>query len=204
MDYDKTCQFLLLGDTEVGKTCLINRYTNGVFKEEYTSTVGIDFYTKPEEINNKTVQVKIWDTVGQERFRALTPSFLRNAEGVVIVFDVTSQESFDNVKGWINSVKSNIGENVIPIIIVGNKIDMENMREISKEDGNKIASENGYKYFETSAKTGKGVDEAFKEIVNQILDIQDKNDDEKVDERPSVKIHKDNNKDNQKKKGCCY
>ena len=203
MDYDKTCQFLLLGDTEVGKTCLINRYTNGVFREEYISTVGIDFYTKQEEINNKTVQVKIWDTVGQERFRALTPSFLRNAEGVVIVFDVTSQESFDNVKGWINSIKSNIGENVIPIIIVGNKIDMENMREISKEDGNKTASENGFKYFETSAKTGKGVDEAFKELVNQILDIQDKNDDEKVDERPSVKIHKDNNKDNQKKKGCC-
>ena len=203
MNYDKTCQILLLGDMAVGKTCLINRYTNGVFKEEYTSTVGIDFYTKPEEINNKTVQVKIWDTVGQERFRALTPSFLRNAEGVVIVFDVTSQESFDNVKGWINSVKSNIGENVIPIIIVGNKIDMENLREISKEDGNKIASENGFKYFETSAKTGKGVDEAFKELVNQILDIQDKNDDEKVDERPSVKIHKDNNKDNQKKKGCC-
>ena len=80
---------------------------------------------------------------------------------------------------------------------------MENLREISNEDGNKIASENGFKYFETSAKTGKGVDEAFKEIVNQILDIQDKNDDEKVDERPSVKIHKDNNKDNQKKKGCC-
>ena len=203
MDYDKTYQILLLGDTQVGKTCLINRYTNGVFKEEYTSTVGIDFYTKPEEINNKTVQVKIWDTVGQERFRALTPSFLRNAEGVVIVFDVTSQDSFDNVKGWINSIKSNIGENVIPIIIVGNKIDMENMREISKEDGNKTASENGFKYFETSAKTGKGVDEAFKELVNQILDIQDKNDDEKVDERPSVKIHKDNNKDNQKKRGCC-
>ena len=203
MDYDKTCQILLLGDTQVGKTCLINRYTNGVFKEEYTSTVGIDFYTKPEEINNKTVQVKIWDTVGQERFRALTPSFLRNAEGVVIVFDVTSQDSFDNVKGWINSIKSNLGEKIIPIIIVGNKIDMENMREISKEDGNKTASENGFKYFETSAKTGKGVDEAFKEIVNQILDIQDKNDDEKVDERPSVKIHKDNNKDNQKKKGCC-
>ena len=80
---------------------------------------------------------------------------------------------------------------------------MENMREISKEDGKKIASENGFKYFETSAKTGIGVDEAIKEIVNQILDIQDKNEDEKVDERPSFKIKKDNNKDNQKKKGCC-
>ena len=123
MDYDKTCQFLLLGDMAVGKTCLINRYTNGVFKEEYISTVGFDYYTKQEEINNKTVQVKIWDTVGQERFRALTPSFLRNAEGVVIVFDVTSQDSFDNVKGWINSIKSNLGEKIIPIIIVGNKID---------------------------------------------------------------------------------
>ena len=203
MDYDKTCQILLLGDMAVGKTCLINRYTNGVFKEEYISTVGFDYYTKQEEINNKTVQVKLWDTAGQERFKTLTPSFLRNAEGVIIVFDVTSQDSFDNVKGWINSIKSNLGEKIIPIIIVGNKIDMENMREISKEDGKKIASENGFKYFETSAKTGIGVDEAIKEIVNQILDIQDKNEDEKVDERPSFKIKKDNNKDNQKKKGCC-
>ena len=203
MDYDKTCQILLLGDTQVGKTCLINRYTNGVFKEEYISTVGFDYYTKQEEINNKTVQVKLWDTAGQERFKTLTPSFLRNAEGVIIVFDVTSQDSFDNVKGWINSIKSNLGKNIIPIIIVGNKIDMENMREISKEDGKKIASENDFKYFETSAKTGIGVDEAIKEIVNQILDIQDKNEDEKVDERPSFKIKKDNNKDNQKKKGCC-
>ena len=203
MDYDKTCQILLLGDMAVGKTCLINRYTNGVFKEEYISTVGFDYYTKQEEINNKTVQVKLWDTAGQERFKTLTPSFLRNAEGVIIVFDVTSQDSFDNVKGWINSIKSNLGENIIPIIIVGNKIDMENMREISKEDGKKIASENDFKYFETSAKTGIGVDEAIKEIVNQILDIQDKNEDEKVDERPSFKIKKDNNKDNQKKKGCC-
>ena len=203
MDYDKICQILLLGDMAVGKTCLINRYTNGVFKEEYISTVGFDYYTKQEEINNKTVQVKLWDTAGQERFKTLTPSFLRNAEGVIIVFDVTSQDSFDNVKGWINSIKSNLGEKIIPIIIVGNKIDMENMRELSKEDGKKIASENDFKYFETSAKTGKGVDEAFKEIVNQILDIQDKNEDEKVDERPSFKIKKDNNKDNQKKKGCC-
>ena len=203
MDYDKTCQILLLGDMAVGKTCLINRYTNGVFKEEYISTVGFDYYTKQEEINNKTVQVKLWDTAGQERFKTLTPNFLRNAEGVIIVFDVTSHDSFDNVKGWINSIKSNLGEKIIPIIIVGNKIDMENMREISKEDGKKIASENDFKYFETSAKTGIGVDEAIKEIVNQILDIQDKNEDEKVDERPSFKIKKDNNKDNQKKKGCC-
>ena len=203
MDYDKTCLILLLGDMAVGKTCLINRYTNGVFKEEYISTVGFDYYTKQEEINNKTVQVKLWDTAGQERFKTLTPNFLRNAEGVIIVFDVTSHDSFDNVKGWINSIKSNLGENIIPIIIVGNKIDMENMREISKEDGKKIASENDFKYFETSAKTGIGVDEAIKEIVNQILDIQDKNEDEKVDERPSFKIKKDNNKDNQKKKGCC-
>ena len=203
MDYDKICQILLLGDMAVGKTCLINRYTNGVFKEEYISTVGFDYNLKQEEINNKTVLVKLWDTAGQERFKTLTPSFLRNAEGVIIVFDVTSQDSFDNVKGWINSIKSNLGEKIIPIIIVGNKIDMENMREISKEDGKKIASENDFKYFETSAKTGIGVDEAIKEIVNQILDIQDKNEDEKVDERPSFKIKKDNNKDNQKKKGCC-
>ena len=203
MNYDKTCQILLIGDSSVGKTSLIQRYANGIFKEEYLATVGLDYYTKQEMINDITVLVKLWDTAGQERFKALTPNYFRNAEGVVLAYDVTNSESFDNLKFWINSIKSNLGEKniFIPIIIIGNKIDMEDMRDITKEDASKFAKENNYKYFETSAKTGEGVDEAIRDLVNQVLANSDKNEAAKG-ERKSVKIE-DNKENNQKKKGCC-
>ena len=203
MNYDKTCQILLIGDSSVGKTSLIQRYANGIFKEEYLATVGLDYYTKQEMINNINVLVKLWDTAGQERFKALTPNYFRNAEGVVLAYDVTNSESFENLKFWINSIKSNLGEKniFIPIIIIGNKIDMEDMRDITKEDANKFAKENNYKYFETSAKTGEGVDEAIRDLVNQVLANSDKNEAAKG-ERKSVKIE-DNKENNQKKKGCC-
>ncbi len=203
MNYDKTCQILLIGDSSVGKTSLIQRYANGIFKEEYLATVGLDYYTKQEMINNINVLVKLWDTAGQERFKALTPNYFRNAEGVVLVYDVTNSESFENLKFWINSIKSNLGEKniFIPIIIIGNKIDMEDMRDITKEDASKFAKENNYKYFETSAKTGEGVDEAIRDLVNQVLANSDKNEAAKG-ERKSVKIE-DNKENNQKKKGCC-
>ena len=203
MNYDKTCQILLIGDSSVGKTSLIQRYANGIFKEEYLATVGLDYYTKQEMINNLTVLVKLWDTAGQERFKALTPNYFRNAEGVVLAYDVTNSESFENLKFWINSIKSNLGEKniFIPIIIIGNKIDMEDMRDITKEDASKFAKENNYKYFETSAKTGEGVDEAIRDLVNQVLANSDKNEAAKG-ERKSVKIE-DNKENNQKKKGCC-
>ena len=203
MNYDKTCQILLIGDSSVGKTSLIQRYANGIFKEEYLATVGLDYYTKQEMINDITVLVKLWDTAGQERFKALTPNYFRNAEGVVLAYDVTNSDSFDNLKFWINSIKSNLGEKniFIPIIIIGNKIDMEGMRDITKEDASKFAKENNYKYFETSAKTGQGVDEAIRDLVNQILENSDKNDAAKG-ERKSVKIE-ENKGNTEKKKGCC-
>ena len=203
MEYDKTCQILILGDSSVGKTSLISRYANGIFKEEYLATVGLDYYNKQDTINNLNVLVKLWDTAGQERFKSLTPNYFRNAEGVVIVFDVTNLETFENLKYWISSIKSNLGEKniIIPIIIIGNKIDMDDMRDINKEEADKFAKENDYKYFEASAKTGEGVDEAFREIVNQILDNSDKLEEIK-EERKSIKIQEEpNNK--QKKKNCC-
>ena len=203
MEYDKTCQILILGDSSVGKTSLISRYANGIFKEEYLATVGLDYYNKQDTINNLNVLVKLWDTAGQERFKSLTPNYFRNAEGVVIVFDVTNSETFENLKYWISSIKSNLGEKniIIPIIIIGNKIDMDDMRDINKEEADKFAKENDYKYFEASAKTGEGVDEAFREIVNQILDNSDKLEEIK-EERKSIKIQEEPN-NNQKKKNCC-
>jgi small GTP-binding protein len=202
MQYDTTCSILLLGDSCVGKTSLISRYANGIFKDEYIATVGLDFVSKQEIINDKNINVKLWDTAGQERYKALTPSYLRGADGVVLVFDVTNSETFDNLKFWLDSLKNNLGENnsLLPVVINGNKIDIDD-RDISKDDANKFAQENNYKYFETSAKSGVGVDELFREIVNQILENKEKTDEVK-EERKSIKIN-ENKGNNQKKKGCC-
>ena len=202
MQYDTTCSILLLGDSCVGKTSLISRYANGIFKDEYIATVGLDFVSKQEIINDKNINIKLWDTAGQERYKALTPSYLRGADGVILVFDVTNSETFDNLKFWLDSLKNNLGENnsFLPVVINGNKIDIDD-RDISKDDANKFAQENNYKYFETSAKSGVGVDELFREIVNQILENKEKTDEVK-EERKSIKIN-ENKGNNQKKKGCC-
>ena len=203
MNYDKTCQILLIGDSSVGKTSLILRYAFDFFKDEYFSIVGGDFYTKHEIINNMNVLVRLWDTAGQERFKSLTPNYFKNAEGVMLTYDITKTESFENLKFWINSIKTNLGDKniFIPIIIVGNKLDMEHMREITKENADKFSKEYNYKYFETSAKTGEGVDDAVRDLVNQILEKSDKFEEER-NERNSVKIN-ENQEDNPKKKGCC-
>ena len=200
MQYDKTCSILLLGDTSVGKTCLISRYANGVFREDYIQTVGIDYVSKQEIINDQNINVKLWDTAGQERFKALTPTYLRGAEGIVLVYDVTNLESFESLKFWIESLKSNLGENSLPTVINGNKIDLDD-RDVSSEDAKKFAQSNNFKYFETSAKSGIGVDELFREIVNQILEKKDNTEDTK-EERKSMKLQNDKG-NNQKKKGCC-
>ena len=201
MDYDKKCKILLIGDSKVGKTYLISRYAIGVFNEDYISTIGFDSRQKEEIINNEKVLVRIFDTAGQERFKSITANYLRNAEGVILVYDLTSTESFENLKFWIESIKNNLGnDEPIPIIIIGNKIDLEDAREINKSVAEKFAKDNNYKYFETSAKTGEGVDDAFREIVKQILGRNDKFDDEK--EENTVKIE-DKKGSVEKKKGCC-
>ena len=204
MKFDKTCQLLIIGDTAVGKTSIISRYANGTFKEEYIVTVGLDYSIKQEIIDDKSIQIKIWDTAGQERYKSLTQNYFRNAEGVILTFDVTSTESFGNLKYWISSFKENMEKKniFIPVIIIGNKIDLVDSREINKEDAEKFSKEKNYKYFETSAKTGEGVDEAIKELVNQVLKQNGQKDDQK-ETRNSVLIKEDNEGSGGKKKGCC-
>ena len=205
MNYDKTCHILIIGDSSVGKTSLITRYTNGTFKEEYLATIGLDFYSKEEIIDNKTINIKLWDTAGQERFKSLTQNYFKNAEGVLLTYDITNSASFENLKDWISSIKNNMeGKNYfIPIIIIGNKIDMEESREINKEDAQKFAKENNYKYFETSAKTGEGVDNAIRELIIQILKQSNQMDDQKVARATSVQIKEANYVKSKKKKNCC-
>ena len=206
MNFDRTCQILIIGDSSVGKTSILTRYTNGTFKEEYLATVGLDYYSKDEIFNNKTINVKLWDTAGQERYKSLTQSYFKNAEGVIVVYDITNTESFDNLKFWINSIKANMeNKNIfIPVIIIGNKTDMEESREIMTEDAEKFAEENKYKYFETSAKTGEGIDKAIRDLINQILNQSENNDDQKEFRKDSVQIKENTEeKSGKKKKGCC-
>ena len=135
MNYDIKCQLLIIGDSTVGKTSILSRYANGTFNSSYLATVGLDNFTKDELIDNKMVRIKIWDTAGQERYKSLTKGFFRNAQGIMIVYDVTNSETFENLKYWIQSIKTQMESEIdkIPVIIIGNKVDSEE-REIKIEE----------------------------------------------------------------------
>ena len=209
MNYDEKCQLLIIGDATVGKTSILTRFTDDKFSTNYLNTVGLDFFSKDEVFNNKKVRIKIWDTAGQERYRALTQGFFKSAHGIIITYDVSNVDTFENLKYWIQSIHTNLGENdSIKIIIIGNKVDLE--REVSLEDAQKYAEDNGYKYFETSAKTGKNVSESIRFLVQEIIDCQDKKqnninngNDNNIANVILNSDNKNNKKDDDKKKKCC-
>jgi small GTP-binding protein len=168
MNYDEKCQLLVIGDSTVGKTSILHRYTEQKFTPSHLATVGIDYFTKDERINNKIIRVKIWDTAGQERYKSLTNAFFRNAQGIILVYDVTNMDSFESLKDWIQSIKDNIGENTeMKKIIIGNKTDLT--REVKRDDAEIFAKNNGIEYFEASAKLNSGIGEACQYLVGQVL-----------------------------------
>ena len=207
MNYDQKCQLLIIGDSTVGKTSIITRFANGTFNSNYLATVGLDNFTKDEIIDNKTIRIKIWDTAGQERYKSLTKGFFRNAEGVMLVYDVTNSETYENLKYWMQSIKNNLGENMgeIPIIIIGNKIDCQE-REVSVEEAENFWKEQGFPYFETSAKTGENIDKTIKFLVKQVINVKEGNKEENKDYTKSIKIEKDDKnevKNGEAKKCAC-
>ena len=196
MNYDDKCQLLIIGNSIVGKTSILTKYTTKTYNENYLATVGLDFFTKDEIIDDKTIRIKIWDTAGQERYKAITKCFFQRAQGIIIVFDVTNKKSFDDLKIWIDSInsQSKLTEDLenMPIIIIGNKIDIPK-RVIDKETALNFAKEQNLDYYETSAKTGEGIDAAIKDLVKKVM----------------VNINKKNGRDNLKlsensqKRKCC-
>ena len=207
MNYDQKCQLLIIGDSTVGKTSIITRFANGTFNSNYLATVGLDNFTKDEIIDNKTIRIKIWDTAGQERYKSLTKGFFRNAEGVMLVYDVTNSETYENLKYWMQSIKNNLGNSIddIPIIIIGNKIDCQE-REVSVEEAENFWKEQGFSYFETSAKTGENIEKTIKFLVKRVINVKEGNKDENKDFTKSIKIDKDDNNEEKrseaKKCGC--
>ena len=170
-DTCKIYKILLLGDSAVGKSCLLLRYCDEKFQDLHLATIGLDFRLKRINLeNNKKIKVQIWDTAGQDRFLAITKNYYRGANGILLVFDITNLSSFEHIKNWIEQIKEEAPEKII-IYLVGNKIDCTNNIVISNEEGNKLAKQFSLKYYETSAKTNENVDSTFLELIKEIDSI---------------------------------
>ncbi|CAO2035987.1 unnamed protein product, partial [Urochloa humidicola] len=159
-EYDYLFKLLLIGDSGVGKSCLLLRFADDSYLDSYISTIGVDFKIRTVEQDGKTIKLQIWDTAGQERFRTITSSYYRGAHGIIIVYDVTDQESFNNVKQWLNEIDRYASDNVNKLL-VGNKCDLTANKVVSYEAGKALADEMGIPFMETSAKNATNVEQAF-------------------------------------------
>ena len=159
---------LILGNWNVGKSCFIYRYINKKFKSYTFNTIGFDcLKTNIETPSGKKAKIFFYDTAGQERYCSLAFNFINNADGVILMYDITDISTFQKIQSWIESIKEKKGEN-FPIVLVGNKCDLEGKREISKEEGEKEAKNNGFPFFETSCKENINIEKAVKAIINII------------------------------------
>ena len=163
-----TFKILTIGESGVGKTCVLRRFVENKFLKNHLATIGIDFKTKTLNINNQEVKLKIWDTAGQERFRNITTQYYKGADGIVLVYDVTDESSYEKIRDWMEQILSNIQQEEIGLVLVGNKCDME-PRVVTEDMGKKMAEELKISYYETSALTGQGIKEAFEELTMDIM-----------------------------------
>ena len=160
-------KILILGDSFVGKTSLLLKFTDGEFPENHIATIGVEFKEKIVNVMNRDIKLQIWDTSGQERFRSITHNFSRNADGIMLVFDLSNRTTYSHIKDWLNEIQS-IDKN-IKIILIGNKIDLENERKVDKKVVEDFAQSKNLQYYETSAKTGVNVNEIYKKLAELLL-----------------------------------
>ncbi|KAM8894260.1 ras-related protein Rab-8B isoform 2-T2 [Spinachia spinachia] len=166
--YDYLFKLLLIGDSGVGKTCLLFRFSEDAFNTTFISTIGIDFKIRTIELDGKKIKLQIWDTAGQERFRTITTAYYRGAMGIMLVYDITNEKSFDNIRNWIRNIEEHASSDVERMIL-GNKCDMNDRRQVSKERGEKLAIDYGIKFLETSAKSSINVEEGFLTLGRDIM-----------------------------------
>ena len=185
--YDYVFKIVTLGESGIGKTSLINRFTYDTFEIQST-TINNSICYKHLDIENKIIKIQLWDICGSERFRRVIPNFYRNASGAVVAYDISDEWSFDQVKTWIEDVKA-YSNTEINIVIVGTKCDILD-REVTEEEGKKLADELGVKYFETSAKTGYNVNEAYNFLIRDIFDNYKDFERKKIELRRGNKIDK--------------
>ncbi|PWA30002.1 hypothetical protein CCH79_00009620 [Gambusia affinis] len=186
--YDYLFKLLLIGDSGVGKTCVLFRFSEDAFNSTFISTIGascggyfgvfcvftlrIDFKIRTIELDGKKIKLQIWDTAGQERFRTITTAYYRGAMGIMLVYDITNEKSFDNIKNWIRNIEEHASSDVEKMVL-GNKCDINDKRQVSKDRGEKLALEFGIKFMETSAKANINVENAFLTLARDIKSKMD-------------------------------
>jgi len=164
--YDFIAKLLIIGDSGVGKTCLLLRFCENNFMTTHLTTIGIDFKIKTIDVDGKKIKMQIWDTAGQERFKTITQTYYKGAMGIILTYACNDRESFNSIENWMKQIKQHANEDVCKIL-VGNKSDLED-RQVTSEEGKKLADTFGIKFFETSAKDDLGVNDTFHTIAKEI------------------------------------
>ena len=200
-EYDFIFKVLLLGNSDVGKSSLILRYVDQVWSDTFVPTIGVDFKVKTLEIDNKQIKMQIWDTAGQERFRNVISSYFRGSHGIFLIYDITNRDSFKNLENWLIEIEKNASQNVLKILI-GNKSDLVDDREIKTEEGQAFANRNGMKFMETSAKMNTNVNEAFETLAKLMMEFN--NEKKTLPTKNETKVlNASSGKDIKTKKKCC-
>ena len=205
--YDFLFKMILIGDSSVGKSNILLKYLKDEFDPNSKATVGVEFGTKNIILNNKKIKVQIWDTAGEERYRSITSAYYKGAKGAFIVYDITRRNTFDNIDKWIVDLKTN-GDKNISIVLIGNKSDLEDKREVKKDEGVKKSEECKTAFLETSALNGDNIYKAFDELIEQIYinhysNIEEEKEME-IDKGVNLNEENQQEENNNKKKKCCF
>ncbi|KAK9352021.1 ras family-domain-containing protein [Lipomyces doorenjongii] len=195
----KKYKLVFLGEQSVGKTSLITRFMYDSFDSQYAATIGIDFLSKTMYLEDRTVRLQLWDTAGQERFRSLIPSYIRDSTVAVVVYDVTNRNSFINTSKWIDDVRAERGNDVI-IVLVGNKTDLNDKRQVTSEEGEKKAKEFKVMFIETSAKAGHNVKTLFRRIAQALPGME--NSMEETSQTNMIDVNIDSSQKTPSEAGC--
>lgn len=202
--YDIIMKLILVGDASVGKTNILSKYLSNHFDPNSKATVGVEFGTKNLEIDNKKIKVQIWDTAGQERYKSITSTYYKGAKGAIIVYDITRKVTFENIDKWIGDLKINGDEKII-IFLVGNKSDLNDMREVNKDDGINKSEKYNMSFLETSALYGDNISKVFDELIEKVYinfyaNLQKE---KKLEIVNGIDLSKVNDDNNEEGKGCC-
>ena len=201
-NYDFIFKVLLLGNSDVGKSSLLLRYVDSVWNDAFVPTIGVDFKVKTLTINEKKVKMQIWDTAGQERFRTVVSTYFRGAHGILLLYDVTNRDSFKNLESWLIEIEKNAKEKVLKILI-GNKCDLTDDREIQSDEGKAFALRNGMEFMETSAKMNTNVSEAFETLGKLMIEFNSKSNTTSQKNNQNKNLKASSGMDLKTKKSCC-
>jgi len=191
----------MLGDSQTGKTCIVSTFNGIKFNEKNISSIGVDFLVKEIEMKNGIkLKLKIWDTAGQEMYHSMALNCLKSALGIIYIFDVTKKNTLNSINKWVKDVNETIDAEKIPSVLVGNKIDLDDEREVTFEEGKNLADQYGFNYIETSAKTGTNINELFIELAENIYNKFKEEFPQPNNQNIVIKVEKHQKK---KKKNCC-